>query len=53
MLPIGCWMPVSVGAGGVFSVYAEATNLLDTKYYDFVGLIQPPRWITAGVVLTI
>ena len=38
---------------GVFSVYAEATNLLDTKYYDFVGLIQPPRWITAGVVLTI
>ncbi len=38
---------------GLFTVYAEATNLLDTEYYDFVGLRQPPRWITAGIVLTL
>lgn len=37
----------------IFTVYAEATNLLDSKYYDFVGLQQPPRWITVGIVLTI
>lgn len=38
---------------GIFTVYAEATNLLNQTYFDFVGLQQAPRWITAGVVLTI
>ena len=37
----------------IFTVYAEATNLLNSVYYDFVGLIQPSRWISAGIVLTI
>lgn len=37
----------------IFTVYAEATNLLNSVYYDFVGLIQPPRWLSAGVVVTI
>ena len=38
---------------GIWTIYAEATNLFNTEYYDFVGLRQPPRWITAGVILTI
>lgn len=37
----------------IWTIYAEATNLFNTEYYDFVGLRQPPRWITAGVILTI
>lgn len=39
--------------GGMFTLYVEATNVLDTAYYDFVGLRQPPRWISAGLVFTI
>lgn len=38
---------------GIWTIYAEATNLFDTEYYDFVGLRQPPRWITAGIIITI
>lgn len=39
--------------GGAFTVYLEATNLLDTAYYDFIGLRQPPRWISGGIVFII
>lgn len=38
---------------GIFTVYVDATNLFNSTYYDFVGLRQPPRWLTAGVVITI
>lgn len=38
---------------GKFTLYAEATNILNTVYYDFVGLKQPPRWISAGIIFTI
>ncbi|HIZ15036.1 MAG TPA: TonB-dependent receptor [Candidatus Tidjanibacter faecipullorum] len=38
---------------GAFTFYVEATNLCNTVYYDFVGVIQPPRWISGGVVMTL
>lgn len=37
----------------MLTIYIEATNLLNTEYYDFVGLRQAPRWLTAGVAMTI
>jgi len=30
-------------------IYAMATNLLDTKYYDFGTISQPGRWISFGI----
>lgn len=32
-----------------YTIYAEATNLLDKKYTDIGQLYQPGRWIKAGV----
>jgi iron complex outermembrane receptor protein len=32
----------------VYTLYVEATNLLDTKYNDFGNVTQPGRWIKAG-----
>lgn len=30
-------------------LYAEATNLLDTKYVDYGNVTQPGRWIRIGM----
>lgn len=32
-----------------FTVFTEATNLFDIKYYDYGGIEQPGRWIKGGV----
>lgn len=32
-----------------YTVFAEASNLLNTTYYDFGNLQQPGRWMKAGV----
>lgn len=34
---------------GKFSLWAECTNILDTHYFDFGGIIQPGTWAMAGV----
>jgi iron complex outermembrane receptor protein len=31
-----------------WTVYAEATNIFNTAYYDFGGIIQPGIWFTGG-----
>lgn len=36
-----------------FTLYLDATNLLNQEYFDFGGLVQAPRWITGGVIITI
>jgi iron complex outermembrane receptor protein len=28
--------------------FLEATNILDVKYFDIVGIMQPSRWVKAG-----
>ncbi len=33
----------------IYTVYAEATNLLDKKYTDIEKIYQPGRWIKVGV----
>ena len=32
-----------------YQLFAEATNLLNTTYYDFGNLPQPKRWVKVGV----
>ncbi len=32
-----------------FTLYAEATNILDTDYIDIGSINQPGRWITGGI----
>lgn len=34
---------------GKFSIWGECSNILDTHYFDFGGIIQPGRWAMAGV----
>ncbi len=36
-----------------YTVYAEASNLFDVKYFDFGGVDQPGRWIRAGLKLNL
>ncbi|MCU0459922.1 MAG: TonB-dependent receptor [Bacteroidales bacterium] len=35
------------------SVYIEASNVFNSRYYDFGGLIQPGTWIRGGILLNI
>ncbi|MRS04478.1 TonB-dependent receptor, partial [bacterium] len=39
--------------GEHITVYAEASNIFNSRYYDFGGLIQPGTWIRAGISLNI
>ena len=32
-----------------FTLFAEASNLLNADYYDFGGIIQPGIWLTGGI----
>lgn len=34
-----------------FSLYGECTNILDVQYFDFGGIIMPPRWLMAGITV--
>jgi vitamin B12 transporter len=34
-----------------FTVYAEASNLFNTEYYDFGGIVQPGIWFRGGILL--
>lgn len=34
-------------------LYVEANNILNQKYYDFGGIIQPGIWVTAGITVEI
>ncbi len=36
-----------------FTIYVEATNILNTKYYDNANVPEPGRWIKAGVMLDV
>jgi iron complex outermembrane receptor protein len=36
-----------------YSLFVEASNLLNTKYVDVASLTQPGRWIKAGIKLNI
>jgi vitamin B12 transporter len=35
------------------TLYLEASNVFNTNYEDFGGIIQPGRWVKAGIVLEI
>ena len=34
-----------------WTVYAEASNIFNTSYYDFGGVIQPGIWLMGGIVV--
>lgn len=36
---------------GAIELFAEATNLLNTIYYDLGNISQPPRWAKTGIVV--
>jgi iron complex outermembrane receptor protein len=36
-----------------FTLYAEASNILNSQWYDFGGIIQPGLWIRGGVTVSI
>lgn len=38
---------------GMLTAYADATNILDREYFDFGGLVQAPRWMNLGIIITI
>jgi iron complex outermembrane receptor protein len=35
------------------TVYAEASNVFNSRYFDFGGLIQPGLWIRGGMVMNL
>jgi iron complex outermembrane receptor protein len=39
--------------GEHLTAYAEASNLFNSRYYDFGGLIQPGFWIRGGISLNL
>ena len=36
-----------------YKVYAEASNIFNSRYYDFGGIIQPGVWIKGGIAVDI
>ncbi len=36
-----------------FTGYVEASNILNTRYFDFGGLIQPGIWVRGGITLNL
>ena len=34
-----------------WTMYAEASNIFNTGYYDFGGVIQPGLWLMGGIVV--
>ncbi len=37
----------------ILRLYLDATNITDTRYFDYGGLRMPGTWLSAGVVITI
>jgi len=37
--------------GNHYTLYTEASNIFNTPYYDFGGIIQPGTWFRGGIVL--
>lgn len=37
--------------GNHYTLYTEASNIFNTRYYDFGGIIQPGTWFRGGIVL--
>ncbi len=35
------------------TLYAEASNVFNSRYYDFGGLIQPGTWVRGGLVMNL
>ena len=35
----------------LFTIYAEASNIFNTQYFDFGGIIQPGFWLRGGIIL--
>lgn len=38
---------------GICRLYLDATNITDTRYYDFGGIRTPGAWVMGGITLTI
>ena len=38
---------------GIARIYLDATNITDTRYFDYGGLQMPGTWLSAGVTITI
>jgi len=38
---------------GVITVFSDITNILNTPYYDYGGILQPGMWIRAGITADI
>ncbi|MEZ4998828.1 MAG: hypothetical protein R2758_15680 [Bacteroidales bacterium] len=36
-----------------FTGYVEASNILNARYFDFGGLIQPGIWVRGGITLNL
>jgi len=34
-----------------YTIYTEASNIFNTSYYDFGGIIQPGIWFRGGIVV--
>ncbi len=37
--------------GNHYTFYTEASNIFNTRYYDFGGIIQPGTWFRGGIVV--
>ena len=37
--------------GNHYTLYTEASNIFNARYYDFGGIIQPGRWFRGGIVV--
>lgn len=51
--PFALWNGRLFWQNSVINIFAEATNILGTKYYDYGGILQPQRWLKAGIELKI
>jgi iron complex outermembrane receptor protein len=37
----------------IFKVFAEGSNIFNTRYFDYGGIVQPGLWLRAGISLEI
>lgn len=37
----------------IFKVFAEGSNIFNTRYFDYGGIVQPGLWLKAGISLAI
>jgi iron complex outermembrane receptor protein len=36
-----------------YKIYVEASNIFNTRYFDFGGLVQPGIWVRGGTTLNL